>query len=46
MEQGLEQDFAQIKSIIEFHRSRVSKTVNEESLMMSWRVYIGETEDK
>lgn len=44
IEQGLEQDFAQIKSIIEFHRSRASKTVNEESLMMSWRVgqYISE----
>ncbi len=44
MKQGLEQDFAQIKNIIEFHRSRASKTVNEESLMMSWRIgqYISE----
>lgn len=44
MEQSLEQDFAQIKSIIECHRSRASKTVNEESLMMSWRIghYISE----
>ena len=39
-----EQDFVQIKSIIEFHRSRASKGVNEESLIMSWRVgkYISE----
>ncbi len=39
-----EHDFEQIKGIIEFHRSRASREVNEESLMMSWRVgkYISE----
>ncbi len=42
--QFLEQDFAQIKNIIEFHRSQASRGVNEESLIMSWRVgrYISE----
>ena len=42
--QFLEQDFAQIKNIIEFHRSQASRGVNEESLIMSWHVgrYISE----
>ena len=39
--------FEKIKGIIEFHRSRASSVVNEESLMMSWRVgkYISEKLD-
>ena len=42
-----EHDFEKIKGIIEFHRSRASSVVNEESLMMSWRVgkYISEKLD-